>query len=269
MTDNEYIIKCLHNASLIIKDSHSFIYLMSERASDMKKYDLGKGSFVTAISLFSLLNFISKIFAILKKGDDVLVTEKDIEEYEELKEIIKSNPNLQWSKFKKYFTKPRLGDVNELDAFVLMIESSPIDFGIDKTNKEQIKEIWRNYRNKLTHIISLKGEITAGQMLINEVIELSSEGMYLENLDFIKGRLSVYKPFDIPSDETKKVFLKKTDLDSVILQHIIKDNCYVERLTIASQILLDWIIEEINGSQFSSENSTLAVKWLKKELEHT
>lgn len=268
MTDNEYIINCLRNASLIIKDNHSFIYLMSERSSDMQKYNLGRGSFVTAISLFSLLNFISKIFTILKHGDDVLVTEKDIEEYEKLKIAIKSNPQLKWSQVKKYFIKPRLGDINELDAFVLMIELCPIDFGIDKTNKEQIKEIWRNYRNKLTHIISLKGAISAGQMLINEVIEPSSEGMYLKNLDFIKGRLSVYKPFDIPSEKTKEVVLKKIDLDIVTLQHIIKDNCYVERLTIASQMLLDWIIEEINGSHFSSENSALAVKWLKKELEH-
>lgn len=271
MTDNEYIINCLRNASLILKDNHSFIYLMSERASDVKKYNLGRGTFVTAISLFSLLNFISKIFIILKKGDDVLATEKDIEEYDKLKKMIQDNQEnceLKWNQVKKYFKKPRLGEINELDAFVFMIESCPIDFGIDKTNKEQIKEIWRNYRNKLTHIISLKGEISAGQMLINEVIEPSSEGMYLKNLGFIKGRLSVYKPFDIPSEKTKEVFFKKIDLDIVTLQHIIKDNCYVERLTIASQMLLDWIIEEINGSHFSSENSALAVKWLKKELEH-
>lgn len=269
MTDNEYIIKCLHNASLILKDNRSFIYLMSERASDMQKYDLGKGSFVTAISLFSLLNFISKIFAILKKGDGVFKTETDIEEYEKLKKVIQSKPELEWSKFKKYFIKPRLGDINELDAFVLMIELCPIYFGIDKNNKEQIEEIWRNYRNKLTHIISLKGEIRAGQMLINEEIQPSGEGMYLKNLDFIKSRLSVYKPFDITSEETKEVFSKKIDLDSVTLQHIIKDKCYVERLTLTSQMLLDWIIEEIDSNQFSRQNSALVVQWLKEELQHS
>ncbi len=266
MTNNQYIIKSLHNAALIVKDNHSFLYLMSEHSSDIKKYNLGQGSVAAAISLFSLLSFISKIFIILKKGNTALVTKEDITEYDQLKEMIKINPDIEWKKFKKYFFKPRLGQINELDAFVLMIESCPIDFGIDKDNKDQIKNIWRNYRNKLTHIISLAGDTKSGQMLINLTIEPSREGMYLKNLDFIKERISSYKPFDIPSEEIRQTFSEKSGFDSVTLQHIVKDKCHVERLTIASQMLIDWIIEEIDSDKFDEENCKVVVEWLKNEL---
>ena len=266
MTNNQYIIKSLHNAALIVKDNHSFIYLMSEHFSDIKKYSLGQGSFATAISLFSLLNFIYKIFIILKKGNNALVTEDDITEYCELKEMIKSNPDIKWSKFKKYFKKPRVGDINETDAFVLMIKSCPIDFGLDKSKKTQIESIWRNYRNKLTHIMSLAGDTKSGQMLINLTIDPSKEGMYLKNLEFIKGRISSCTPFDIPSEEIKQTFSEKSGFDSATLQHIVKDKCHVERLTIASQMLIDWIIEEINSDKFDEENCKILVEWLKNEL---
>ncbi len=266
MTDNQYIKNRLYNASLIIKDNHSFLYLISEHLSDMQKHKLGQGSFATAISLFSLLNFISKIIAILKKGNEVLITEEEVSEYNKLKEIIKSELPTEWKKIKKYFKKPRVGDINETEAFVLFIELCPIDFGINKNNKPEIQNIWRNYRNKLTHIISLAGDTQSGQMLINLSMEPSQEGMYLSNLEFIKERISSYKPFDIPSEEVKKVFLEKPKFDSKTLQHIVKDKCHVDRLIIVSQMVIDWIIEEIDSNKFEEQNCKILVNWLKNEL---
>ena len=127
-------------------------------------------------------------WVILNKGNDKIVTSSEIDEYEKLKEVIQNNTT-EWKNIKKYFRKPRIGDINETDAFVFLIENSPIDFGIEKTNKEQICEVWQNYRNKLTHLISLKGNTINGQMLINLVVNPSEEGMYKSNLEFIRGRI--------------------------------------------------------------------------------
>ena len=205
MNDKDFIIDKLNNTSLIIRDAHSFLFLNFEQKNKINEYKLGLGSFSTAISLFSLINFIWKVYFILNKGNKKIVNQSDINEYKRLEKILKEN-NEEWENIKKYFKKPRIGDINETDAFIFLIENCPIDFGIDKMNKEQIREVWQNYRNKLTHLISLKGNESSGQMLINLNVHTSEEGMYKSNLEFIKGRIKTYKAFDITEEKAKKTF---------------------------------------------------------------
>ena len=269
MNEKDFIIDKLKNASLIIRDAHSFLFLNSEQKNKIDEFNLGNGSFSTIISLFALINFISKVYFILNKGDEKIVNQSNIDEYKRLENILKENKE-EWKNIKKYFKKPRIGEINETDAFIFLIENCPIDFGIDKTNKKQIREVWQNYRNKLTHLISLRGNEISGQMLINLVIIPSEEGMYKSNLEFIKERLDTYKAFDITEEKTKEIFLAKKEeiienFGDNFLQHILKDKCHIERLVITVEILIQWLIEEIASDKFS-ENYSFLINWLENEL---
>ena len=269
MNEKDFIIDKLKNASLIVKDAHSFLFLNFEQKHKIDEHKLGLGSFSTAISLFALINFVPKIYFILNTGNEKIVNQSDIDEYKRLENILKENKK-EWKNIKKYFKKPRIGDINETDAFIFLIENSPIDFGIDKTNKEQIQEVWQNYRNKLTHLISLRGNTINGQMLINLVVHPSEEEMYKSNLEFIKGRIKTYKAFDITEENTKEIFLTKKEeiienFGDDFLQHILKDKCHIERLVITVEMLIQWLIEEIKSDKFSKNYSVL-INWLEDEL---
>jgi hypothetical protein len=264
-----FIKKALNNAALILKDNDSFLYLICERQDDVKKYNLGNGTIASAIALFALINFISKIFVILENGSSVIVTEEDIEEFGKLKAIVKEKNKDEWKDIEKYLKKPRIGDINETEAFVELIINCPIDFGIDKADKEVIKHIWRIFRNKLTHLISLAGNEKIGQMLIQEHFGPSQEGNYHVCLPLLQSRSNSYKAFSFLGKEAKELFLNKTDIDDQTLQYIVKDKCYVVRLNIACKTLIDWLIEKIGSNYFSDENLAILVKWLGNELRST
>ena len=270
MSEKDFIIDKLNNASLIIRDTHSFLFLNFEQKNKIDEFNLGLGSFSTAISLFALINFLSKVYFILNKGTEKIVNQSDIDEYKRLEKILKENKE-EWKNIKKYFRKPRIGDINETDAFVFLIENSPIDFGIEKTNKEQICEVWQNYRNKLTHLISLKGNTINGQMLINLAINPTEEGMYQEILSHIKSKIKIDKAFDIEEEEKTKnnILVKKAELEKIFgnefLQVMIKDKCHIARLVITIEMLIEWIIEEIKTDKFSKNYSVL-INWLEDEL---
>lgn len=255
----------LHNATLIIKDNYSYLYLNSEQYSNIKKYELGEGLFVSAISLFALLNFISKVFYILEKGASIIVSQENVDEYESLKKIIKEKNPEDWKRIQEYYKKPRIGTINEPEAFILLIQECPIDFGIDKTNRSEINRIWDKFRNKLTHMISLSGTQTSGQMIINTRYLPNIEGEYLQNLRDIKSRSKSYTSFDIPYATTKDTFLDKK-IDAITLQYIIKDKCYVERLNVDCENSIEWLLEKIETNHFDQNNYEVLVNWLESEL---
>ncbi len=257
------ILQAFNNANLIIKDNFSFIYLNSERQSEINKYDLGKGTFASAISLFALLNLLSKIYKILKNGDKNITKQQDIDEYENLKRIIKEKNPSEWNRIKKYFKKPRIGEINETDAFAELIIDTNIQFGLNKEKPEEIKKIWNLFRNKLTHLISLKGSGLDGQMLIQTNI---SGGTYLDNLAFFKRRYPKYPVFDIVETETKEKFKNNPLIDDYFKQYIVKDSCYVDQLKICSELILNWLIKEIESDKFSYQNMDILSSWLETEL---
>lgn len=53
------------------------------------EFNLGLGSFSTVISLFALINFLSKVYFILNKGSEKIVNPSDIDEYKRLEKILK------------------------------------------------------------------------------------------------------------------------------------------------------------------------------------
>lgn len=267
MTDTESIIGRLQNAQVIVRDNLSYIYLMSEHSSDMRRYNLGNGAFVSAISLLAAMNLLAKIHLILVKGVSSLVGMQQQKDYQRLAEAIKQSKDVRWAEAKKYIRKPRIGEINETDAFLGFIKACPIDFGIDKSDDAEIRKVWNTYRNKLTHIIALAGDLESGQMLMGVNIQPSRPGMYPINLEFIRNRISTYKPFDFPLPETKKAFKGKTDFDQITLQHILKDKCHVERLTIAVDMAINWLIQTLNDDDYPSANCAATKEWLDLEMQ--
>lgn len=257
------ILKVLGNARLIILDNNSYIYLNSERQDDIKKYGIGSGTFTSAISLFALLNLLSKMHTILKNGEKKITTQVHIDEYEKIKSEIKTKNPENWKTIKKYLKKPRIGEINETDAFAEFIIDSPFDIGLDKTKQEEIKKTWSFFRNKLTHIISLKGNELSGQMLIQTNM---LGGDYPTNLEFLRSRNDKYKAFEIPDNEMVEKFKNFKHIDNGTLQYIIKDKCNVDQLKISCDQLLAWLINKIKNQEFPDKNIQILDNWLKDEL---
>jgi hypothetical protein len=260
---NDKILQVLRNARLIILDNNAYIYLNSERQDDIKKYGIGSGIFTSAISLFALLNLLSKMHTILKNGEKKVTTKTHLEEYELIKSEIQINNSGRWKTIKKYLKKPRIGEINETDAFAEFIIDLPFNIGLDKTNSEEIKKIWNFFRNKLTHMISLKGNELNGQMLIQTNI---LGGDYQTNLEFLKNRNDKYKAFDIPKLEMVEKFKNFKHIDNETLQYIIKDKCYVDQLKISCDQILTWLIDKIKNQEFPTENIIILDNWLNDEL---
>lgn len=239
---------------------------MSEHQRDIQLHSLGRGTFAPAIALFAALNFLSKIHYILVKGRDVFVNQDKLDEYQKIVTKIKEIEGLKWKEAKEFVHKPRLGDINETKAFICLIKNCPIDFGLDTEDSSKIQSVWHTYRNKLTHLISMAGSQLAGQMLTTTWITPSEEGMYIENLNFFRNRIKTYKPFDIPLQGTKETFKQKTDIPSAVLQSILKDQCHVDRLTIAVDMTIDWLVKMLRENEYSDENCIAAIEWISEEL---
>ena len=269
MNNTERIIMYLNNARLIVHDNLAFIYLMSEQQANVQRYSLGNGAFAASISLFAAINLISKIHYILIKGRTVYADQTAQDAYKRVSDTIKAQEELRWREVRRFMRKPRIGQINETAAFVQFIKSCSVDFGIDRSDNKEIERVWRSFRNKLTHIISVAGNQTSGQMLMTIDIRPSQPGMYLENLRFIRGRIGTYKPFDITEEDVKEAFEARQDIDAESLQYILKDKCHVERLTIAVDMALDWIIEALQAGQYSEGNCKAVVEWMSNELSVT
>jgi hypothetical protein len=259
----EKIKKHMCNCMEIIKDTYSHYYLMSEHQESREKYNLGSGAFSSAISLFAVLNYLSKMYSILKYGHKYTVNQSDIDLFEQCKQKLKEAD--LWNQTKRFIKKPQLGEMNETEAFTRLICDCDINFGFDKSKKEEIKKIWSNFRNKLTHTTMLAGDANAGQMLIIQKIELSREGRYSENLNFLKSRSESYLPFDIVSNDIKTVFVNNNEISTNVKQFILKDKCYIESLNLKIEDLINWILNEIESEKYI-ENHEILINWISKQI---
>lgn len=261
--DVEFILHELRNADHILNDCDSLLYFRSECHKEIEQLKLGRGVFIQAISLFALINMIAKVYFILSKGDSVISGKGDVDDYYRIRGEIKYHCAEDWSVIKRFLKKPRCGEINETEAFVHLVSNCNVDFGINRSDREEIAKVWRAFRNKLTHLISLPGTVTSGQMLIDENI---LGGTYLKNKEHITRRLGVYNSFCIVEEETKNVFRSRADIQSNALQYIIKDKCYVDRLNINCRQVYDWIVAKIQSGEFCSQNITHLRNWLENEL---
>lgn len=267
MLDLNYLTTCLHNARAVVQDALTHVYVMSEHQSDKARYNLGQGAFASSISLLATLNLLAKIHYILTRGESVIVSESQKERFNTIKAQIQKSSDIRWADVRPFMRKPRIGDVNESNAFASFIQVCPVDFGIPRNDTDEARRIWTKFRNKLTHLIALANDVHSGQILMSLNVQPSRPGMYELNLQFIRDRIGSYKPFTIPFAETKAAFQDyKGDIAPDIKQMILNDMCHVERLAVAVDLTIDWLIEDINNGTYTEENLRVLARWLEQEL---
>lgn len=266
MHDPTHITTCLSNARVVVQDALTHLYVMSEHQADISHYNLGCGALASSISLLATLNLLAKIHYILKKGESAIIGQGDLQAFAAVKEKIKKSTDVKWSEIRPFMRKPRLGEVNESDSFASLVKACPVDFGLPREDSDEVKRIWATFRNKLTHLVSLANDVKSGQMLMGVSIQPSQPGMYKYNLQFIRDRIGKYKPFDIPDEEIKAVFRDKKDISPHLKRMILNDTCHVDRLAVAVEMTIDWIINGIRDGDYAEEHLEVLWAWLQQEL---
>lgn len=266
MLDLIYLTTCLNNARVVVQDSLTHLYVMSEHQADIDRYNLGRGAFTSSISLLATLNLLAKIHYILTRGGSVIIGDGQLQAFTAAKKKIQESSDVRWDEISPFMRKPRRGDVNETDAFASFVQSCPVDFGLPREDSTEARRIWSTFRNKLTHLVALANDVKSGQMLMGINIQPSRPGMYESNLQFIRDRIGTYKPFEIPTEETKGVFRDKQDVAANLKQMILNDTCHVERLAVAVDMTIDWLIKAISDGKYAEEHLGVLAAWLQQEL---
>jgi hypothetical protein len=87
-------------------------------------------------------------------------------------------------------------------------------------------------------------------------------------LDSLRNESLAYTSFHIPESETVDTFIDK-EVDNFVtsgmLQAILKDTCYVDRLNRDCEKIIKWLVEGITKDIYSENNILSAMRWLNKE----
>jgi hypothetical protein len=241
---------------MMLNDVNSFIFLRSKTGYKiLEKYKLGGGNHLSLIGQFAILNFISKIHFVLNNGTKAYVGSCEVEKITKLKKGTALN-------VRKYVRIPRLGEINEKRAFVLLIFKYPKDIGIPKV-QNKIEKVWDDLRNKMSHLATIEADNSA-VTLIYPTIEYSQ--IFEEAKKWTPA-----KPFIIidPTDREKyKAKIKKEDPAfkeplSKIMWNAASNVVTVDFLNIAIQEISAWVIENINKDSYSDDNLSETEKWIK------
>lgn len=237
--NREKIKRDINDSLIMLNDIRSFQFLRSGKGQKiLNKYFLGGGNLLSAIGLFAILNYLSKIHFVLRKGTYVDNCHR--------KETIKvKRENITCS---KYIKIPRLGEVNETEAFVLLIKTFPKDVGLPQNDERIIKKVWNDWRNYLSHMAKLpKGNIAITFMW------KSNQAPEKSNL----------KPFRVGRElliEEEK-YRKNPKVKNVIES----THCYIDPLMDEVKSIADWLCKEIDSNAFKKEYLEKTVSWLKIE----
>lgn len=239
----------------MLNDVNSFIFLRSKTGlSILQKYKLGGGNHLSLIGQFAILNFISKIHLVLNKGRRAYVGSDKVTKIKELKRNAPSN-------VRRYVRVPRLGEINEKGAFVLLVLEYPKDIGIPKV-QDKIEKVWDDIRNKISHLATIEVD--------NVAMTLSYPTIEFSQIFKEAKKWTLAKPFIIidPADrERHKAKIKREDPNfekpiSRIMWNAASDVVTVDFLKIAIGEISDWIIENINKGIYKEDYLSETKKWI-------
>jgi hypothetical protein len=232
------------------------VFLRSKTGlSILRKYKLGGGNHLSLIGQFAILNFISKIHFILNKGRGAYIGSDKVTKVQELKRNAPSN-------VRRYVRVPRLGEVNEKDAFVLLVLEYPKDVGIPKV-KDKIEKVWDDLRNKISHLATIEVD--------NVAMTLEYPAIEFHQIFKEAQKWTLAKPFIIidPTNRGRhRAKIKRDDPNfkkpiSKIMWNAASDVVIVDFLNIAIQDISDWIIENINTNVYNEGHLSETEKWIK------
>jgi len=221
-------------ASFIGGDCNTFIMAKSQKENFIHDWGTGGGNFLMAVGLFAVINFLSKVFShlveptafISEAGRQTVIDAKRTlrQSHPELREVIARWPT------------PRVGDVNEIRAFINLVTGLPseIDLGISTQDNISAEEIWRTFRNFLTHM-AWPGSPVSTITFINQP-EIHNIEQILQAID----------------NSGLKAFYRE---DNII-------KCNSDKLTIDAHKIAEWLCRQINGNRFTEENITSTLAWV-------
>jgi len=257
----DYTIKHIDSSLIMLNDVNSFIFLRSKNGlSLLKQHNLGGGNLLSVLGQFTILNFLAKVHYLLEKGKGIYITPEKRERI--LK--IKREAN---AKFKKYIFVPRLGDVNETEAFVSLVLNYPADLGIPK-KKETIEKVWKDIRNKISHIATLEADNRA---IPFEYINLE----YPESRDRPKNKNWILKAFVINSPGKRKKWrdeIKQEDPElknpmSKVMWNLHNNLVNIDLLNLSIKEIAGWIIGKINNDRYAKNHLFETKDWLKLQFQ--
>ncbi len=240
---------------MMLNDVNSFIFLRSKNGLPiLEKYKLGGGNHLSLIGQFAILNFISKIHFVLNMGRKAYVGSDKVAKIRGIKRSAPSN-------VRRYIPVPKLGEMNEKGAFVLLVLKYPKDVGIPKV-RDKIEKVWDDIRNKISHLATIEVDNVA-MTLRYPTIEYPQ--IFEEAKNWTKA-----KPFIIidPVDREKhKAKIKREDPNfekplSRIMWNAASDVVTVDFLNIAIQEISDWMIENINKGVYKEDCLSATKKWI-------
>lgn len=251
-----------NTCNLMINDTYSFIFLRSEGLSSLKKQSLGGGNLLMVIGQFAVLSFLAKVYLILKNGDSSYISEKDIEQYNvDVKKVKETNPET-WKQIKLYCKKPRLWEVNETEAFVRLILDYPENIGIPK-NENSIREVWQDFRNKISHI----GTIANGNMALS--FEFQEGETFNGAVKFLEEMKQ--ESFHILSQKEKDKIRKEIIADnnkkgaptsSLVIARATYNQIRPDLLSRDIKKIVQWLIKRIKDNEFKEDNIKSLYDWL-------
>lgn len=207
----------------MIADTNTFIWLRHNQPEELKRNtDIGGGNLLMVLGLFSALNFLAKIYKILRKGDSCIVSSGEIKK---LNSFIKKCPEI-----KKLIQPQVVGQVrNEEGAFVKLIKDSGSNFGL---SDEVLKYVWKSFRNYLVH----SATIYPGDSSVTFILSDKNFKQFMEHL----------------AKRKRPVFAKN--------QH--GSRCYPDILNIEVEYIKSWLVNEIESNNFSNNNIEAAFDWI-------
>jgi hypothetical protein len=152
--------KISDNCNLIHSDVNTFIWVKTDISAQFKdvpeNYFIGGGNLLMVHGLFAVINFIAKAYTMLVQGYDL--SEDNEKQWQQL---LVDDPEFA-KKYKTYKNKgyiyEKFSVINEEVAFKRLIKNADINWGYDD---QQLSQIWKYYRNKLTHMAVPGGIIGA------------------------------------------------------------------------------------------------------------
>lgn len=226
MNEKEKLVDYINRSQAIIADTNTYIWLRSVNPKILNDIpELGGGNLLMALGLFAVINYLGKIYTILKGGIPVTKDQADA-----ANQWLKDK-NIKDSGFEKIIETKRFGQLNETEAFKTLLNDCPgLNLGL---SPEELKGVWHNIRNKLTHVVSPGKDYQINARLGGGTYEKAKkEAFNFNRVFYIDGSVRVH--------------------------------CNVDVLGIKVEKIKEWIIEQLNSNTFEEDNINRALRWVQE-----
>jgi len=239
MQDRIKLLKDLikQRTSFIGGDCYTFIMGKSRNENYIHLWGTGGGNFLMAVGLFSVINFLAKVYrhlveptAFISEADrqSVIDTKTTLKtEHPELKQVISGWQN------------PRIGDVNEMQTFIKLGEALPknIDLGISQQDNITAENVWKVFRNFLTHMAWPGSSVAT---------------IHFQNLP---TNLTIEQMLQVIDNSGMKSFYKENS----------QLRCNSDKLTVDANKIANWLCEQLDNSQFTEANIESTLAWIQAD----